>query len=135
MQLWKSRQRYDDRFKPSTWIYRIALNVAISWYRRQRKHVEKRVPIEGELISCDETEREETDENPGVLQECIAELEPLNRALVLLFLDGNDHQTTAEILGITATNVATRLNRIKKQLRGAFEARRTSERITIDGTE
>ncbi|MGH7682492.1 MAG: RNA polymerase sigma factor [Candidatus Eiseniibacteriota bacterium] len=97
VQFWRSRHAYDPRFKETTWIYRIALNVAISFHRRERRHREGREPID--------------------------DLGPLDKALVLLHLDGNDHPFIADVLGISVSNVGTKLGRIKDKLRVAFEDR------------
>src|SRR4051812_6534661 len=50
VQLWRSRERYDERYRHTTWIYRIALNVAISFYRRERRHRDHRSPIDEQAI-------------------------------------------------------------------------------------
>jgi RNA polymerase sigma-70 factor, ECF subfamily len=127
VQLWRSRDRYDDRFALSTWIYRIALNVAISFFRRERRHREHRqndtehlISIPAEHLVDHDVERNEDLET---LHRCIDELDALNKALVLLYLDGKDYASIADILGITLTNVATKLSRIKKTLKRAFEER------------
>jgi RNA polymerase sigma factor (sigma-70 family) len=110
-QLWRSRERYDPRFKASTWIYRIALNVAISYYRRERKHVAQ--PLE-------EPAAPEPSEDVRTLLGFVEELGPLDKALVLLYLDGNDHAEIADVLGISVSNVGTKLGRIKDKLRASF---------------
>ena len=112
VQLWRSRHRYDPRFKVTTWIYRIALNVAISYYRREHRHV-------GEPLG--EVAADGTDDQTRTLLGFIEGLEPLDKALVLLYLDGNDHAEIAEVLGITVTNVSTKLSRIKDKLRTAYQ--------------
>lgn len=119
VQLWRARDRYDERYRHTTWIYRIALNVAISFYRRERRHRERGLPIEdGALIAVEPVQ-------PGddilLLLRCIDGLGALEKALVLLYLDGNDHAAIAEVLGISVSNVGTKLGRIKQKLRAAFE--------------
>lgn len=127
IQLWRSRDRYDGRVRRSTWIYRIALNVAISRYRRERRHEERRAPVADDWISLVEDPTAPPNEDLETLHRCIDELDGLNKALVLLYLDGEDHATIADVLGITATNVATKLSRIKVKLRAAFEKRNDPE--------
>ena len=133
VQLWRARDRYDERYRQTTWIYRIALNVAISFYRRERRHQGRGQPIEdGELpagaLAADSAAAAAAaapapDESADVrrLLACIDGLGPLERALVLLYLDGNDHASIAEVLGISVSNVGTKLGRIKDQLRAALE--------------
>ncbi len=117
VQLWRSRERYDPRFKETTWIYRIALNVAISFHRRERRHRERRVPLEAHPITIAPSAP------PEELQRLLRRLDdlpPLDRALVLLWLDGNDHASIAEVLGLSVSNVGTKLHRIKERLRAAL---------------
>jgi RNA polymerase sigma factor (sigma-70 family) len=117
-QLWRSRERYDPRFRETTWIYRIALNVAISYYRRERRHADKE-PLGDPAVEPVESEDVRT------LLGFVEELGALDKALVLLYLDGNDHAEIAEVLGISVSNVGTKLGRIKDTLRASF-ARKAS---------
>lgn len=118
--LWRSRDQYDPRGKASTWMYRVALNVAISFYRRERKHHEARES--DAAIEIIDAARSEPGADVERLQRCMARLDELNRALVLLWLDGHEYVEIADLLGITKTNVATKLQRIKQQLRRCIEA-------------
>lgn len=129
VQLWRAFARYDPaRARLSTWIYRIALNVAISQLRRQTGALAGRMePLEthhletigGEVAS-------EPDERLASLYAFIGELEPLNRALILLYLDDRPYAEIADVLGISETNVATKLGRIKQTLRGRMTAAATT---------
>src|SRR5688572_10961936 len=125
LQLWRSRERYDQRRAESTWVYRIALNVAISFQRRERRHRQGRVGLEEHAVTiaaASEPAREtEPSEEVQLLLRCIDDLGALEKALVLLYLDGNDHASIAEVLGISVSNVGTKLGRIKDRLRDAFE--------------
>ena len=126
-QLWRSKDRYDDRYRETTWIYRIALNVAISFHRRERRHREGRVPIDSPAIAI--ATAGEPGEDVRAMLRLIDELGPLERALVMLHLDGNDHGSIADVVGISVSNVGTKLGRIKDKLRVAMERRayRTEE--------
>ena len=121
VQLWRAHERYDPRYRETTWIYRIALNVAISFHRRERRHRERRAPLEEQALAV--VEAGEPGEDVQLLLRCIEQLGDLDKALVLLHLDGNDHGSIAEVLGISVSNVGTKLQRIKERLRVAFEAR------------
>jgi RNA polymerase sigma factor (sigma-70 family) len=123
VQLWRSRGRYDGRHKETTWIYRIALNVAISFHRRERRHREQRLPLDAHAITIAAEPEAEPREDVRLLLRCIDDLGALDKALVLLYLDGNDHASTAEVLGISVSNVGTKLLRIKERLRAALEQR------------
>jgi RNA polymerase sigma-70 factor (ECF subfamily) len=118
VQLWRSRHKYDSRYQETTWIYRIALNVAISFYRRERRHRDRRQPIDDHAITI--AAAAEPGEDLQLLLRCIDDLGALDKALVMLYLDGNDHASIADVLGISVSNVGTKLGRIKDKLRVAF---------------
>ncbi len=129
LQLWRSFGAFDARrAKRSTWMYRIALNVAISHARRAR-----RVGAAGfetlDAASLDtvataeatQDERTERDQRVARLHAFIAGLDPLNRALVLLHLEDRSYAEIAAVLGISETNVATKLNRIRQKARAGID--------------
>jgi RNA polymerase sigma-70 factor (ECF subfamily) len=118
VQLWRSFATYDERrAKFSTWMYRIGLNVAISQLRRHRNSlVEPLSHYHLETIAGNQPGPEE-DERISALWAFINQLDALNRALMLLYLDDHSYAEIAEILGISETNVATKLSRIKQKLR------------------
>ena len=119
LQLWKAYPRYSPERPFSTWMYRIALNVAISFLRANTRPVRQTMPldeIDREFAAENEADPE-MDERVALLQHVIATLDPLNRALLLLYLDDHSYREIASILGITETNVATKLNRLKERLR------------------
>ena len=116
VQLWRSFRAFDQRVRFSTWMYRIALNVAISFYRRESVRTRHVVPGSQHLLEAiDETANRS--EEVQVLYEWIEGLGPLNKALVILYLDGNNYQEIADVLGISPTNVATKISRLKETLR------------------
>ncbi len=117
--LWKSHGRYDERFKLSTWIYRIALNVAISAYRREKKRSDRVSPLEAIIIEP-AAEPEQSDPRSATLHRIVDQLDELNRALMILYLDDNSYRDIAGILGLTETNVATKINRLKLKIREQF---------------
>ncbi len=119
VQLWRSRDRYDERFKETTWVYRIALNVAISHVRQQaqRRGVVEPLAEDHAAVPGDTGPDHETNESQRVLERLIAALEPLDRALLLLYLDERPQREIAEVLGISPTNVATKIGRLKQRLR------------------
>jgi RNA polymerase sigma factor (sigma-70 family) len=117
--LWKAHGRYDDRFKLSTWIYRIALNVAISAYRREKKRSERVSPLD-EIIIEPAEESDQPDSKIAILHRIIDRLDELNRALMILYLDDTSYRDIAGILGLTETNVATKINRLKLKIKEQF---------------
>jgi RNA polymerase sigma-70 factor (ECF subfamily) len=121
LQLWKAFSKFDGRVKISTWIYRIALNTAISFYRNDYKHYANKATIDISVISIpDSNDGVELEENIEMLYKFIGNLKDLDKALILLYLDDYKYQDIAKLIGITETNVATKINRIKKILKEQF---------------
>ncbi|HNX55805.1 MAG TPA: sigma-70 family RNA polymerase sigma factor [Prolixibacteraceae bacterium] len=120
-QLWRSFGNYSDHYKYSTWIYRIALNVAISFYRKETRRKVISSPIsEGVFNLVDYTDNSETESKLRMLQLFIQDLKDMDKALLLLYLEEKSHREIAEIIGITETNVATKIGRIKQLLKQKF---------------
>jgi RNA polymerase sigma factor (sigma-70 family) len=116
VQLWRSFGSFDASHRFSTWMYRIALNVAISYYRRERTRTRHVLSSHHRVLEAiDETESQT--EDIALLHQFIGDLEPLNKALVLLYLDGNSYREIAEVLGFSETNVATKLSRLKQAMK------------------
>jgi len=119
--LWKSFGNFNEQFKFSTWMYRIALNVAISFYRGERKFKNHNSISEGLIVFEDDSQAEnEVESNLQLLQSFINELKEIDKAIILLYLDGKSHKEISEITGFTETNVGTKINRIKDKLRTNF---------------
>lgn len=116
IQLWQSFGKYDENRRFSTWMYRIALNVAISFYRRERTRTRHVISDEEHVLEA-ANETESQSEEMRVLYQFIEGLDPLNKALVLLYLDGNNYQEIAEVVGISETNVATKISRLKSKMK------------------
>lgn len=121
-QLWRSFGAYDEsRAKFSTWMYRIALNVAISYSRHQRGDpVARSDPLDAQHLDTlgGGDPIIERDDRICAMYAFIGQLDALNRALIMLYLEERSYAEIAEILGISETNVATKLGRIKQKLRG-----------------
>lgn len=120
-QLWKSFDSYSDQYKYSTWIYRIALNVAISFYRKENRRKTISSPLSESIFSfADRHDNTGSESNIELLQQFISELKDLDKALLLLYLEEKSHREIAEIIGISETNVATKIGRIKAILKQKF---------------
>jgi RNA polymerase sigma factor (sigma-70 family) len=119
IQLWQSFGKFDERCRFSTWMYRIALNVAISFYRRESTRKRHVISDEERLLEAID-DRDSQPEDIRLLYQFIEGFDPLNKALVLLYLDGNSYQEIADVLGISETNVATKINRLKKTIKQEF---------------
>lgn len=120
-QLWKSFDKYDDNFKYSTWMYRISLNVAISFYRKENTRKRISNPLTEEIMNfTDNSSFEDKESDLGLLQQVILQLKDLDKALMLLYLEEKSHKEISQIIGISETNVATKINRIKIVLKQKF---------------
>ena len=122
VQAWRSFGKYDESRAFSTWMYRIALNVAISHARGaglRERHVIA-LDEDAHEIADDSVLPHETNARLRELHRCIDALGPFDRALMLLYLEERSHADIAEVLGITATNVATRINRLKQRIRAGL---------------
>jgi RNA polymerase sigma-70 factor (ECF subfamily) len=117
-QLWRAYPGYDPARSFSTWMYRIALNVAISFVRGDGRRQQHAVPLDEDLHDVgDDGADHEAEQQLRLLRRCIEQLEPINRALLLLYLEDRSHREIAEVLGISESNVATKLNRLKQRIR------------------
>lgn len=115
LQVWNSIPRYRGEAAVTTWLYRIALYVAISWTRKERKHRAGKQPLEGfaHLLTVAPHPQ---DPRLDWLYAHIAQLNPIDRSLMLLLLDGFSYKDMADILGISESNVGVKINRLKKRL-------------------
>ena len=119
--LWKSFNSFNPEFKFSTWMYRIALNTAISFYRQEKKFKNHDSIMEGLIVFEERSEENsEVENNLNLLQNFINELKEIDKAIILLYLDDKSHREISQITGFTETNVATKINRIKDKLRTNF---------------
>jgi len=119
-QLWRAWPGYDPSRSFSTWMYRIALNTGISFLRGESLRRRHAVPL-GEVRHDVPDERaadHEADERLRVLWRFMDTLEPLNRALLVLYLEERSTREMAEILGLGESNVTTRISRLKQRIRG-----------------
>jgi RNA polymerase sigma-70 factor (ECF subfamily) len=117
--LWKSFGRYDDRYRFSTWMYRVVLNVAVSAYRSERRRSRHFAAVDLALIEV-ATDEGAPDEDQAALHAFVAELGEIDKAMMLLYLENYRYEEIATMLGLTQTNVATKLARLKAKARIAL---------------
>lgn len=122
-QLWRAFPRYDPARRFSTWMYRIALNTGISHLRQAGARAARFEPLDDATLdrTADESAGDGADartaERLAELDRRIAGLAALDRALILLYLEDRPYAEIAEVLGISETNVATKIGRIKQRFR------------------
>ncbi len=115
LQLWKAFPKYNPEMTASTWVYRIALNTAISSFRKEqnrKKKLSSYQPIDT-FLAWEETAMEE---KLNRLYHLISQLNPLEKGIIILHLEGCKNAEIAEIVGISLSNVSTKINRIKTKL-------------------
>lgn len=119
IQIWHSLKQFDGRVKLSTWIYRVSLNTAISFYRKEKKRrLNKQKLTESTFYFETQTEESQAEDEKLVeLQLAINKLNDLEKSLILLYLDDLKYTEISEIMGISESNVGTKLNRIKTKLK------------------
>jgi RNA polymerase sigma factor (sigma-70 family) len=118
-QLWRAFPTFAGRARLSTWVYRLALNVAISQHRRRRRDDARLVQPEDGALDRVSVDTAEPDDRRAALDRFLASLREFDRAMLLLYLEDHSHQEIAESLGISATNASTRISRLKAQFKRA----------------
>ncbi len=119
LQVWISLPNFRDDSKPTTWLYRVAFNTALTWKRSESKHRRKINSVSIADVELPNSPSAQAEENTRILDRlyaAIRALPPAKRALIVLFLDGFSYREIAEVVGISETNVGVSLNRIKKEL-------------------
>ena len=116
-QLWKSFPSFRKESKFSTWMYRVALNTAITSFKKtKRRPDQNRLTYENFQI-VDEGYDTETEEHIKQLHKAVAQLTGVEKSIVLLYLENKKYEEIAEITGITQNYVRVKMNRVKKKLR------------------
>ncbi len=115
-QLWKSFKNFKNKSKIGTWIYRIALNTAITQLRKSKKQIDK-VPIDRAIVNFTANTAPEFEEKLKMLYAHIQQLSDLEKGIILLFLEKKSHEEIASICGLSISNVGTRISRIKNKLK------------------
>ncbi len=122
IQLWKSMKSFNDKYKLSTWLYKIALNVSISYYRsnyKRKMHTSSfNESIFKETGYTDNTMFD--NEEVKLLNRFINQLNEFNKEIIILYLEGYSYEEIAGMVGLTESNVGTRINRIKKKIKESF---------------
>ncbi|WP_163326040.1 RNA polymerase sigma factor [Draconibacterium mangrovi] len=117
VQLWKSYPNFRKESKVSTWMYRVALNTAITTFKKSKRRPDQSSLTFDNFQIEDEKYDTETEENIKVLHKAIQQLTGIEKSIVLLFLENKKYEEIAEITGITQNYVRVKMNRIKKKLK------------------
>lgn len=117
MQLWKAFPKFRNESKISTWMYRIALNTAISDFRKQQRRISTVNNALQESAGLYDHNHIEQKERLVVLQQAVNRLSDIEKALMMLYLEEKNYQEMEEVLGISQANLRVKMNRIKEKLR------------------
>lgn len=116
-QVWKSFPGFRQEAKISTWIYRIALNTAISDFRKNKGKIKTIILNPHEIQSIYDYEDEKQNEKLQLMQQAIDRLSDVEKALIMLYLENKSYEDMEEILGMSQGNLRVKMNRIKEKLR------------------
>ncbi|QIA07090.1 RNA polymerase sigma factor [Draconibacterium halophilum] len=117
VQLWKSYPNFRRESKVSTWMYRVALNTAITSFKKSKRRPDQNSLTYENFQIEEEKYDTETEENIKVLHKAIQQLTGIEKSIVLLYLESKKYEEIAEITGITQNYVRVKMNRIKKKLK------------------
>lgn len=117
IQLWKSYGSFEGKSKFSTWMYRVALNTALVFVKRDSRRTD-RYALEPSVDLEDKPYNPREDEQITVLYKAVHELNSVEKAMIFLFLEGQSHRQIATYLGISEGNARVKLMRTKNKLQG-----------------
>ncbi|WP_247236532.1 RNA polymerase sigma factor [Telluribacter sp. SYSU D00476] len=113
--LWKAYPKFRDESKFSTWLYRVALNTAVTGLRKQKKFI---TSYEAEHLPHHVADEKGAEEEQWIqLYEAIAQLSEIEKAIVMLYMEGRNYDEMEEILGISQGTLRVKMTRIKDKLR------------------
>ena len=121
LQLWRAYPTFRGDAKVSTWMYRIAINNAITRLRKETKR-EKFTDLNNEALNV-RAEETVIDEKAAIMYEAIKKLTEVERALSMLYLENCSYKEIAEVLGLSETNVGFKLNKLKSKLKSLVNTR------------
>jgi RNA polymerase sigma factor (sigma-70 family) len=114
-QLWKSFPSFRHDAKPSTWMYRVALNTSIAHLKKEKRRADQ-LPFDETLLNRPATGDGLQGERIELLYASIKELDRVEKGIILLWLEGKSYEEIASITGFSVTNVGTRLGRIRQKM-------------------
>lgn len=123
-QLWKSIERFEGKSKLSTWVYRLTLNICLYNLSKRKKRIDH--PTDGQMITQLTDEQHEyfkEDRSVKILYDSIALLRPIDRTIIMLYLEKKEQSEIAEVVGLSVSNIGVRVNRIKKKLKEIVDER------------
>ena len=120
LQLWKSFDRFEGNSQFSTWMYRVSLNTALTYFKKEKKQSDRYAFLEN-VDKIDEVDSSETETQLQLFYRAVQELNKVEKALIFLFLEGQSHKEIGQNLGITEGNARVKLNRTKDKLQNIIK--------------
>lgn len=117
IQLWKAYPKFRGESKFSTWAYRVALNTAITLYRKDKRSIQTSDVETANLFIKEEQYNYEEEEQIKLMYRAVQQLNDIEKALVFMYLEDKDYHEIAETLGISEVNARVKMNRIKGKLK------------------
>lgn len=115
-QLWKSFDSFDQRSGLSTWMYRVAMNVAIYHLKIARRRYPT-LSLDEQFLNVQDVDYSELEERWAVFRKHIDDLDLLNKGIIILYLENKSYEEIGQIIGISTSNVGTKISRIKEKLK------------------
>jgi RNA polymerase sigma-70 factor (ECF subfamily) len=120
IQIWQSLDKYNSDYKISTWLYRVSINTAISFYRKDKKRQQTSIKLDNKLQQPNELYDKDKEDKLNLLEQFIYELNEFDRAIMLLYLEEKSHEEISNVLGVSKSNIGTKIGRIKEKLKNRF---------------
>jgi RNA polymerase sigma factor (sigma-70 family) len=114
-QLWKSHDSFNNASQFSTWMYRVAINTALVYFKKEKKK-RNQIPLETFHDMAEDNDSGQKEEQLTLFYKAVQELNQIEKALIFLFLEGQSHRDIAENLGISEVNARVKLNRSKDKI-------------------
>jgi len=120
LQLWKSYERFEGNSQFSTWMYRVSLNTALTYFKKEKKKSNRYTFLEN-VDKVDEADSGDKEQQLELFYKAVHELNKVEKALIFLFLEGQSHKEIGQNLGITEGNARVKLNRTKDKLQNIIK--------------
>jgi len=120
LQVWEALPRYKEQAQISTWLYRVALNTALNFYRENKTKAKKKQLFQEDSLRVPFDDSPNREAMLQQLEQFIQELDPLDKALMVLYLEDKSQKEIADILGLSISNISTKVNRIKSRMKKRF---------------
>ena len=115
LQLWKSFDRFEGNAQFSTWMYRVSLNTALTFFKKKKKKTDRHTFLEN-IDQINEVDSGEKETQLELFYKAVHELNKVEKALIFLFLEGQSHKEIGSNLGISEGNARVKLNRTKEKI-------------------